>query len=86
MEVHGIDMHKGAYRISFEAGGRTIRGLVPEALVAATLGQTGTRPEHFDVYTWIASHKSKIESALLKMSQGDTKVAKPFDLLSLEEE
>ena len=85
MEVHGIDMQKGAYRISFEAGGRVIRGLVPEALVAATLGQTG-RPEHFDVYTWIASHQPRIESALLKMSQGDKKVAKPFDLLSLEEE
>ena len=85
MEVHGIDMQKGAYRISFESEGRTIRGLVPEALVAATLGQTG-RPEHFDVYTWIATHKPKIESALLKMSRGDKRVAKPFDLLSLEEE
>ena len=78
-------MKRGAYRVSFEAGGRVIRGLVPETLVAETLGQTG-RPEHFDVYTWIATHKSRIESALLKMSQGDKKVAKPFDLLSLEKE
>ena len=85
MEVHGIDMALGAYRVSFEAEGRVIRGLVPEALVAETLGQTG-RPEHFDVYTWISNHKPKIESALLKMSQGDKKVAKPYDLLSLEKE
>ena len=85
MQVHGIDMQKGAYRVSFEAEGRVIRGLVPEALVAETLGQTG-RPEHFDVYTWISNHKPKIESALLKMSQGDTRVGKPYDLLSLEKE
>ncbi len=85
MEVHGIDMQRGAYRVSFESDGRTIRGLVPEALVAATLGQTG-RPAHFDVYTWIASHRTKIETALLKMSQGDSGVKKPYDLLSLEEE
>ena len=78
-------MKRGAYRVSFEAGGRVIRGLVPEALVAETLGQTG-RPEHFDVYTWISNHKPKIESALLKMSQGDTRVGKPYDLLSLEKE
>ena len=85
MEVHGIDMHKGAYRVSFEAEGRVIRGLVPEALVAATLGQSG-RPDHFDVYTWFASHPPRIESALLKMSRGDKKVARPYNLLSLEEE
>ena len=86
MEVHGIDMHKGAYRVSFEGGGRRIRGLVPEALVAETLGQTGTRPEHFDVYTWIAQHRQNIETALVKMAQGDGRVKKPYDLLSLEEE
>ena len=85
MEVHGIDMQREAYRVSFESEGRKIRGLVPEALVAETLGQTG-RPAHFDVYTWIASHRPKIETALLKMSQGDSRVPAPYDLLSLEEE
>ncbi|MXQ07625.1 hypothetical protein GQ651_07180 [Alphaproteobacteria bacterium GH1-50] len=80
-------MSKGAYRVSFEAGGRRIRGLVPEALVAETLGlPNATRPEHFDVYSWIAHHRKNIESALVKMSQGDNRVKKPYDLLSLEEE
>ena len=85
MEVHGIDMQRGAYRISFEDGGRRIRGFVPEALIAETLGQTG-RPEHFDVYLWISEHRKNIETALRKMSQGDGRVKKPYDLLSLEEE
>ena len=80
-------MSAGAYRVSFEAGGRRIRGLVPEALVAETLGLAGAaRPEHFDVYSWIAAHRTNIETALLKMSQGDSRVKKPYDLLSLEEE
>ena len=78
-------MERGAYRISFEQDGRTIRGLVPEALVTATLGQSG-RPAHFDVYTWIAAHRAKIETALTQMSHGERRIRPPYDLLSLLEE
>ncbi|WP_425050381.1 hypothetical protein [Psychromarinibacter sp. S121] len=80
-------MEQGAYRISFQDGDRTIRGLVPETLVTDwLLKSAGPRPEHQDVYTWIALHRTKIEKALTKMSRGDTRIRAPFDRLSLVEE
>ena len=86
MEVHGIDMMAGAYKVSFEAGGRRIRGLVPETLVSEALKKMG-RPEHVDVYQWIAAHRPEIENALLAMTQGEARRVKPpYDRLSLVEE
>jgi hypothetical protein len=85
MEVHGIDMEQGAYRVSFRSGGRTLRGLVPETLVAEWLRQSG-RPEHGDVYEWIAVHRSKIEQALTRMSEGKANIRAPYDRLTLVEE
>ena len=85
MEVHGIDMEAAAYRVSFRAGGRTIRGLVPEALVADWLRQSG-RPEHHDAYEYIATHRTRIEKALLALTRGKTRIRAPFDRLSLEKE
>jgi len=85
MEIHGIDMFQGAYRVSFQAGGGTIRGLVPETLVSEALKRAG-RPEHVDVYQWIAAHRTEIESALLKMSRGKGDVRPPYDRLSLMQE
>ncbi|WP_172295795.1 hypothetical protein [Pseudoruegeria sp. HB172150] len=79
-------MEQGAYRVSFQAKGRTIRGLVPETLVTEWLLKSGPRPEHEDVYKWIALHRSQIEKALTKLSRGDTRIRAPFDRLSLVEE
>ena len=78
-------MERAAYRVSFQSRGRTIRGLVPEALVAEWLRRPG-RPEHGDVYQWIAAHRTKIETALIRMTRGDTKIRAPYDQLSLVEE
>jgi len=85
MEVHGIDMFQGAYKVSFQAGGQTIRGLVPETLVAEALKRAG-RPAHVDAYQWIASHRTDIENALLKMFRGEGGVRAPYDRLSLMQE
>ena len=85
MEVHGIDPLSRGYRVSFEAGGRTIRGLVPETLVAEWLRRQGT-PAHGDVYQFIAANRDKIEKTLIKMSEGDGVVGAPYDVLSLVEE
>lgn len=85
MEVHGIDPETRAYRVSFETGGRVIRGLVPETLVAEWLRRPGT-PAHGDAYTFIAAHRKKIEQALTRMSEGDRRVGAPYDRLSLVEE
>lgn len=75
----------GAYRVSVSDGDRTIRGLVPESLVQEWSAEAG-RPEHEDVYKWIARHRPQIEKALTRMSRGDTKIRAPYDRLSLVEE
>ncbi len=81
MEVHGIDMFHGAYKVSFRAEGRLVRGLVPESIIADWLRQSG-RPEHGDAYEYIAAHHNQLEAAFLRLAQGK-KVRPPFDRLSL---
>jgi len=85
MQVHGIDMAAGAYEISFEAEGRTIRGLVPETLVAEALARAG-RPAHVDAYQWIAAHRPQIETALTRMARGAGRPRPPYDRLTLLKE
>ena len=85
MDIHGIDPETRGYRVSFEDGGRVIRGLVPETLVAEWMRRPGT-PPHSDAYQFIASHRKEIETSLKKMTEGDSTVRKPYDRLSLVEE
>ncbi len=85
MQVDGIDMSMEAYRVSFDAGGRTVRGLVPEGLVMEMLS-IGRRPGHEEVYRWLARNSAAIEAALLQKSRGTGPVKAPFDRLSLAEE
>lgn len=85
MEVHGIDPDTRGYRVSFEDGGRVIRGLVPETLVAEWLRRPDT-PSHSDAYHFIAAHRDKIMKTLKKMSDGDRPAKAPFDQLTLVEE
>lgn len=84
MEIHGIDMVHGAYRVSFQADGATLRGLVPETLIGDWLRQAG-RPEHGDAYEYIAAHRTQIEAALIRLKNG-RKVNSPYDRLSLIQE
>jgi len=85
MEVHGIDMTQGAYRVSFSKGDRRIRGLVPETLLAEWLRQSG-RPDHGDAYQMIAVHRTEIQAALTVMATGEGRVRAPYDRLTLVEE
>ena len=84
MQVHGITDDRD-YRVSFEDGGRTIRGLVPEAVIAAELGLP-PRPPHGAVYEWIATNRTKIETALRALADGRGPARPPFDALALAEE
>ena len=84
MQVHGITENR-EYRVSFEDGGRTLRGLVPEAVVAAEMGLP-PRPPHGAVYDWIATNRTKIEAALRALADGTAKPRPPFDALALAEE
>ncbi len=85
VEVHGIDPETRGYRVSFEDGGRVIRGLVPETLVAEWLRRPDT-PSHSDAYQFIAVNRDKIMKTLKKMSDGDGSGKAPFDRLTLVEE
>ena len=85
MEVHGIDPATRGYRVSFQSGDQTIRGLIPETLVAEWLRLPGT-PSHGSAYEYIAAHRKDIEKNLIKMTNGDRKIGAPYDRLSLVEE
>ena len=85
MEVHGIDPETRGYRVSFEDGGRVIRGLVPETLVMEWLRRPDT-PSHGDAYQYLAANRDKIMTTLKKMSDGDPTAKAPFDRLTLMEE
>ena len=84
MEVHGITPERD-YRVSFRHGGRVIRGLVPEAVVAQDLGLP-PRPPHGAVYEWIANNRTRIEKTLVALSEGKAARKAPFDALALAEE
>ncbi|MBM9595195.1 hypothetical protein [Roseitranquillus sediminis] len=81
MRVEGFDSSANAWRVTFEADGRPLVGLVPEALVAG-----GTeRPGHHDVYAWLDRHARQIHSALITKARGGEPRA-PYDRLSLGED
>ena len=84
MQVHGITPDR-AYRVSFEDGGRVIRGLVPEAAVALELGLP-PRPPHGAVYDWIGKNRRRIEQTLIALADGKGPARPPFDTLALSEE
>lgn len=84
MQVNGITEDR-CYRVSFDAGGRTIRGLVPEAVVAAELGLP-PRPPHGAVYDWIGRNRRRIEQTLIALADGKGPARPPFDTLALSEE
>ena len=79
MRVEGIDMTAGAYRVAIDADGRTVRGLVPEAL----LGGTGeARPSHQTAHEALARHVAAIERAMKTLSDGG-QPKPPYDAVTL---
>ena len=79
MRVEGIDAAAGAYRVTIDGAGRTLTGLVPEALLCGT----GTsRPSHQSAHEALARHAVHIERALRMLANGD-RPRPPYDAVTL---
>ena len=79
MRVEGIDMAAGAYRVAFESRDRTLRGLVPEALLG---GADAARPSHQTAHEALARHSAAIELAIRTLSDGG-RPRPPYDVVTL---
>ena len=80
MRVLGRDIGRGAYRVAVAQGESQVMAWVPEALM-----QPGSTPSHQAAYEWIATHRGKIEKAILAMKTGRSPKA-PYDQIELAEE
>ena len=67
IQVEGIDLAAGAYRVALSDGDRTIRGLVPEPLLGGT---EGVRPSHQGAHEAMAGHPRPVAEALRARAAG----------------
>jgi len=84
MEVHGVDMHREAYRISTPVDGVEVKGFLPEGVVMEALG-INRRPGHSEVYAWLEKHSAAVKAALKTKTSGGTPRA-PYDRIDIAEE
>jgi hypothetical protein len=82
IRVEGRDVGLDAYRVSVEAGGRRLAGLVPEALLGASMD---ARLSHQFAHEALAARARPIRAALLALAQGRTPRA-PYDAIRLRGE
>ena len=81
MRVEGVDMAAGACRVAIEDGDRTLRGLVPEAL----LGGGASRPGHRTAHEALPRQSSALTRALRERSAG--RVPRPtYDVVTLRDD
>ncbi len=78
IRVEGVDVFGGAYRIAVERPGRTLRALVPEAL----LGGGSGRPSHQTAHEALARRSRDLTAAIDDLGAGRTPRA-PYDTLTL---
>ncbi len=80
MEVLGRDTAREVYLVQVEAGGRRLKGAVPEHLIDLKPG-----PRHQDAYDWLAAHSRAVTEALAARAEGRQPPA-PYSDIALAEE
>ena len=79
IEVEGVDLAAGAYRVVLSDGERVIRGLVPEHLLGAT---EAARPSHQTAHEALAERARPIAEALRARAEGREPRA-PWDAIEV---